>query len=669
MNGEHVIAPNLWVAAAFGNPWVGFVLAVAILLWALAIIARNYIRYHRPVTVALQHRLQATQVIADQPSDHEAQDAFVAHYDAIEAAMQSGGKRTAELRHAWTQFSETIIDTTESRLRATTRPEGYFLHLGDDTRVLAWWANIFVALGLTATFLGIIAALVGAVSAMSSGGSDMTQMQGALIGLLTITAAKFWTSIGGVLASIILRWFDRYWHSATQRRLEDLCDRLEYGTLFSPPQRIAAEQLIELRQQSVALSEFSSQLAAAIGDSLGQHLAPVVSGLGGIQTSLNEFSEGGFSEIGRNVGEKINEHAGAQMSALAEALTQMTVTLDRVTSGLDGASNRASEQIAEAAGQFANASDEMLRAVRELVETARTENGAAMQTALSDFVSATGEIRTAFDAMRGQIADMGAELASGASNAAQANADVLANAAKAMEQAAANAQAGMGAAFDEAIKRSAEESGRAISAAFASFGERFDEATGALVGTLRDTASQMGSYAGAIERSTGAASSHADKLADAGREAQSVATMLGKAANDVSGVVSPIRDAAVTIRESVGRSEELMRRAGETGDRQREAMETIAQSMERTGSSATQAWDGYRTRFAEVDEALGRALEQIRGASTEHAMALNTEVGRIDTALADAANRLGAALEPLAELASSLEDVLGRLQQRATAAE
>jgi len=69
------------------------------------------------------------------------------------------------------------------------------------------------------TFLGIIAALVGAVTAMG-GGADMARMQSALIGLLTITAAKFWTSMGGVLASIILRWVDRRWHSKVQRELE-----------------------------------------------------------------------------------------------------------------------------------------------------------------------------------------------------------------------------------------------------------------------------------------------------------------------------------------------------------------------------------------------------------------------------------------------------------------
>jgi hypothetical protein len=43
-------------------------------------------------------------------------------------------------------------------------------------------------------------------------------MQGALINLLTIAATKFWTSIAGVLASIILRLAARRRRQAIERR-------------------------------------------------------------------------------------------------------------------------------------------------------------------------------------------------------------------------------------------------------------------------------------------------------------------------------------------------------------------------------------------------------------------------------------------------------------------
>lgn len=363
---ETVILPNWLVAKAFGWQWMGFVLALVLLCWAVGIIFRNRSKHHQPLQRALDIRLLATDPIAEQADEAGAQDVFAANFDAINQAMNAGeGQESKELRHAWTQFRETFIDDrSETLIEATARPDGYFLHLGDENKVLAWWANIFVALGLTATFLGIIAALAGAVGTVSGG--NMQQMQAGLMTLLTMTATKFWTSIGGVVASIVLRWVGHNWQRKTDRKLEMLCERLEYGTRYSPPQRLAADQLRELKQQSVALTEFSHQLAASIGDALGQHIAPVVSGLTGIQTSLNDFREGSFSQIGTQLGDAISKGAGLEMHALAGALQEMTTGIAGVNDRLEGASGQASDQIAAAAREFSAASLEMTNAFAKL---------------------------------------------------------------------------------------------------------------------------------------------------------------------------------------------------------------------------------------------------------------------------------------------------------------
>ncbi|WP_374944915.1 hypothetical protein [Sphingomonas sp.] len=692
----------------------------------------HYFRHYKPFNDQLDLRLTATAEIALAESDHVAHDWFACNFEAIDDAMMEG-REGIGLRHAWNQFKETIVDPSENPLRATARPEGYFLHLGDETRVLAWWANIFVAIGLTFTFLGIVAALHQTVRIMGAGGANV-DMLAALTGLLKITAAKFWTSIGGVLASIVLRIVDRRWHSAMDRKLERLCDRIEYGTLHSPPQRIAAAQLRELEQQSVALTEFSHQLAASIGDALGQHMQPVVAGLGGIQSSLNEFRDGSFSQIGKELGEAISRSAGIEMEGLAAALTGMTTGLQGVNDRLEGASGQASDQIATAAREFSTASEqmtrafaalndnmagmadtlagqaaqaeqrvldrvaedrasydamatgqrdvmramgeemrtastaasgEMVRAVQAAVREAMGESQTAIRGALEGFAGATAGIQSAFDAMRGQVADLGTKLSDSASGAAERNADVLAKAADALERATTQASAGMSDAVSQAVTRSAEESGKAISAAFAAFGERFEAASAGLVQTLTTTAGRMEALSGAIARSTDAASDHAGKLADAGREAQGVATMLGRAANDVAGAAAPIRDATTTIQDSVGHSQDLLRRSAESSTRQHEAMQTIAGSLEATGTAAARAWDGYRTRFAEVDESLARALAQISGASSEHASALNAHVGRIDSALGAAVERLAGALDDIKDLANTLEDLRGHYEAAA----
>ncbi len=75
--------------------------------------------------------------------------------------------------------------------------------MGERHRALGWFANIAIAVGLLFTFLGIIAAL----STLDlSGGPDAMQSQ--LNDLMQVAGAKFWASVGGIVASIILRSVD-----------------------------------------------------------------------------------------------------------------------------------------------------------------------------------------------------------------------------------------------------------------------------------------------------------------------------------------------------------------------------------------------------------------------------------------------------------------------------
>ena len=515
-------------------------------------------------------------------------------------------------------------------MRATSRPEGYFLHLADDTRVLGWWANIFVAAGLTFTFLGIVAALTVAVESLEAVGSGNINQP--LIKLLQMTSVKFWTSIAGVSSSIILRAFDRSWHARTQQALEIICDRLERGTLFSPPQRIAAEQLRELKQQSVALSEFSTKLAVGIGDALERQMQPMISVLGGIQTSIDDFKSGSFNQIGKELGEALSKNAGAEMQQLASALTDMTGNLSSIHQKLDESGKAANDQIASAARDFALASEQM---------------------------------KTAFGGLNDQIGGMGAKLTSEAEGVADRNAVLLAAAAEALEKATSRTSETMGRAIDDALSQASKKSAETMEGAFAEFGKRFGDAGSELVETISTATTQMEKIAASIERSTTAADRHANKLIDAGTAAEGISTALSSAASEFKAATSPIREATASVNTAVTRVQELLAAHGEVTGRQSQAMSEISDKLGETAEAATKAWREYRSRFEDVDKALAAALDKIKDASGEHASALNEQTGRIDKALADAVDRLKSALDPLSDLAESMEDLIGRLRDRA----
>jgi hypothetical protein len=668
---SHVNPVNGLVVVVFGNPLTALWISLFLLLLCASIVISNYIRYHRPLSRTLAQRVRVFAPVLDAEDTDTAQRVFADNFYDFDAAMAGGGRKAHELRQAWSQFRETILDESEVPMRATMRAEGYFLHLGDDTRVLAWWANIFVALGLTFTFLGIVAALTTTVTALSAanGSANMTP---ALINLLTITSVKFWTSIAGVLASIILRFFDRNWHSANQRQLECIVDALDRGTLFSPPQRIAAEQLRETKEQTAALKSFSHELAIAIGENLEQQMQPMVHVLGGIQSSIDEFKNGSFNQIGKELGEALSKNAGAEMAQLGAALDTMTTKLSTMHEQIEGSGRAANDQIVQAARDFAIASDrmtEMFGALHERIDStgARLTESAetASNGAVAQFAQATSGIQAAFDQMRGEIADIGTKLTAGADAAADRNADVLARAAEALEAATSRASSGLGKAVDDAVAKASEESAKAISSAFAAFGARFEDASAGLVDTLRSTAGRMESLAGSIERSAQASDSHASKLAAAGVAADGIASTLNSAANDLQSAAAPIRSAAETIGTAVGRVQDSLARQSEAAGQNQAAVTAIAERLSQTSEAATKAWGDYSDRFADVDKALASALDQIKSASGEHASHLNEQVGRIDNALAGAVDKLSAALEPLTELADQIEDLLGKMQPQA----
>lgn len=559
---------NTGVERFFSIDNIALWIASALLLWCAAIIAYNGRSRHRPFDRQLDVRLAATEVVGEAETDAQAQRLFADHFERIDGVMMAG--EVGALRHAWRQFKETILILDSSVLRATTRPEGFFLHLGDETRVLAWWANIFVAIGLTFTFLGIVAALHKTVEIMSSG-ADQAGMLAALTGLLKITAAKFWTSIGGVGASIILRLFDRRWHSTTLRKLETLCERLEYGMVYMPAQRLAAEQVERLEH-----------LPARMAEAFGTELQPVVRELVGLRGSIEGAGRGGAAPASD----------GSEMGRLATAVAAIAEQMEGVSGRLAQAGGQASEEIA----------------------------------------SATQALATTRSDIRAQASEIGHALTASANAAADRNAEILARAAQALEAATSRAAQDMGSSVDEAVRRSAEESARVLSAAFSVFSDRFESGGSGLV----------------------------DALAGTSREVQGAATLLAQAARDAAGAAQPIREASVTIAEASQRTRDLLQAGDRRAGEHERIMQEIAGRLDTTNAAATRAWEDYRERFEAVDDALARALEQIAAASGEHAARINEHVGRIDGAFAGSVQQLAQAIAPLNKLSRDLDALLAR---------
>ena len=234
------------VITLFAAPGVALMLAGAILLAAVALVVLSSIRQYRPLLGALRDRwnrlsgLGFSNQRALTPAQFPEVDAVFASNDIPELAL------------GWRDY-RSLLTVTDAGIATSIRAAEAFDRLDEPARSLEWWANIFVAVGLVVTFLGIVAALSEATATIGQGGSG-AGMETALMGLLAIAATKFWTSIAGVTASIILRVVARLRRQSIDAAAGQLFVLLDSTVIFMPPEKALLEQLQSLKRIETALA-------------------------------------------------------------------------------------------------------------------------------------------------------------------------------------------------------------------------------------------------------------------------------------------------------------------------------------------------------------------------------------------------------------------------------
>ncbi|RNJ61807.1 MAG: hypothetical protein EDM03_09740 [Porphyrobacter sp. IPPAS B-1204] len=604
-------------------------LAIVLIGTAFAISYRYQSKYHAPLAEAIDARVRLLdEVTGGSMTDvDEARLGFARRFHDIDAQMMDASHAEAmPLRRTWEEYRETIVDPSADVLQNSARPEHFFVSLGDRHRGLNWFANIFIAVGLLITFLGIIAAL----STLDfSGGVDV--MQERLNELMKVAGAKFWASVGGIVASIVLRSYDYRFGKRIDDGLSMLCDKLEHGMAYLPPQRIASDQLEQLKEQTPALRTFSEQLAAALDGALEKQMAPMITHLGSIQQGIDKISGGG----GEAVRDAIASSAGAEMAGLANAIGAMTASMATMSDRLEKQTGEADRQIEEAVRRFSQASEEMRTAFGELnrnfgvvADRMREENEQASALARQRMDELLSSLGSTLDDMKAGLAAAATQLGEASSNAA-------------------NDAARIG---QEAMERS-----------FAEFVERFNGAGAPLVTSMKDAGSAISVSADRLSSAQTAIGDHARAIEQVAARSNDLATAFGTVANDVEAAAGPVRQSAVSIAEAVKSVEAVVTKNAQSSESAREEMRQLAVSLNQTAAAASSAWSEYRARFEEVDRSLGAALEKITDAAGSHATNLNERVGQVDRALGEGVAQLAGALEPLTNLRDTVEELAGIL--------
>ncbi|MFN3935480.1 MAG: anti-phage ZorAB system protein ZorA [Parvibaculum sp.] len=616
-----------------GIPYIGDAMAAYIALAlvgaAVLIIVFYHRKYHTRLVRALDSRMSFLKEVTGggKTEADAARLEFARRFNDIDQRMmEAGDSEVLPLRRAWEEFRETIVDPTADIIHNAARPEHFFVNLGDRHRGLNWFANIFIAVGLLITFLGIIAAL----STLDfSGGTNAMQEQ--LNALMKVAGAKFWASVGGIVASIILRACDYRFSKRINDGLSMLCDNLEHGMIYLPPQRIAADQLEQLREQTPALRTFSEQMAAALDGALERQMAPMITHLGSIQQGIDKISGGG----GEAIREAITSSAGAEMASLADAIGAMSASMATMSERIEKQTGEADRQIEEAVRRFGQASEEMRSAFGELnrsfgvvADRIREESEQASELARLRMNELLGNLGATLDEMK-------AGLASAATQMGEASAR------------AANDAARVG---QEAVEKS-----------FLEFVDRFNQVGTPLVISMKDAGSAISSSADRLSSAQSTIGDHARAIEQVASRSSDLAAAFGTAAKDVESAVAPVRQSATSIAEAVKSMETAISKSAQSSESARDEARQLAASLRETATAASAAWAEYRARFEDVDRALGAAIEKIADAAGNHATNLNERVGQIDKALGDGVAQLAGALEPLTTLRDTVEELAGVL--------
>lgn len=627
----------------FGQPWVApLLLLPSILIWA-AIIAggqRKKVKAYKKEAAA---RLSVLRSALDQQGGpDEAQLAFSAKYDEIDRAFSTVDLGGEQLAYAWREFQESIVRGERGTVvRNTVRPIQYFARTAPSQAQLAFWSNMFVGIGLVLTFLGIVVALNKAGAGLSG---NLDQAKLALTQLLAVAGAKFSTSIAGVSASLLLRYSERRNSRECQHLIDELCEWLERGLLYVPPQRLAVEQLDIQNQQLAQLKQFNTDLALQIGEKFQVAIAPVTASLGMLNENIASMSEG----LGQGAAKAVAEASGGELRALGQTLANLGEQLSSMGSTVGASGNEAAQQIRLAGADFAQAAADIRGAFENLSlqvdgmgEKLLTQAQAASE-AQSEALRRAGEISESAQQAASQSISGAVQALSGA--AVAASSEFQAGLGKALAEGAAASQ--------EVFKAALEESGAGLR-----------ESAAGISAAIQGAAGQIERAATGLEAGSSSMERGFKAFADTSTEARTAAQALEGASKAFGVAAQPVSQAAQAIASASERLQRLFEESQTNQDDVLAEMKVLATAIRETQDAARKAWQDYQTRFEGVDKSLenagGKFAETI-GESLESFRKFSADT---DKEMASAVGKMGKTLDQIEDYAGTLSEFVEALRR------
>lgn len=522
------------------------------------------------------------------------------------------------LGHAWREFTETLLPPSEASrppvFRNSHESSQYFnletvLEGRLNTRLIGAVPGYMTGLGILGTFIGLVAGIFLASKGMDAG--DIQKMRGSLQPLLSGAALAFWTSICGLICSLLFSVGEKRQFHAIEQTINRWNDALDRRLRRVTPEQLVAEQVAEATKQTLQLERFNTDLAVSIAQALDRQLSQsfsprldqMVTGIGDLKSHQATFSQDLMTRVSSEISRSVSGAAGTEMAAVAETLRSLVAVLQ------------------QSAGALSQGHGEMASAVDSIIQRMQTAFGDSSAHMNQEMGRAIEKMVTYLDAAGGAAAGQ-------LRNASQDAATALSGAADRMTT-----------SFEVASSGAAER----------------------LTVAAKDVAALFVQSSGSIQQSFGQYERTLERV-------QGVLQASGDAQASLRGVVQALQETHGAFRASVLPLQQAINRLGDVEQgmgAQLQNTRDLAQSLTGTAQemktslvTLQQAWASHERRFEDVDRSAEKFFGQIREGVDAYTASIKGFVGQLDAQFAKALGELSSVVNELETTVDGLEQVM-----------
>lgn len=564
---------------------------------------------------------QAKEILQQGSSESE----FAKNYNVINEDLLGLEK----IDSAWQEFSETLIlprvsdDGLLKPCSNTERPQEFFnlhdLHMGPQfTKSLP---NIFIAVGLSLTFLGLISALSSAVQGIEQAAGDTQSIQESISGLLNAASAKFYASLFALFTSIVLTIEIKGFTSKLENELKTLNGLIEAGVRHLTLESLSVESNRILHNQLSQLQTFNTDLAMKVGQevqqSLERTLSPLVERMADMGADINDSNIQNLTRITEEVTKGIQGAAGESMERVAGTLDAVSEKLGGLTDILSGALSSFDSDFKKMLDGLKSSLEDSTHSVAEGVgETMAGMNEGIKESAstVTGLVAELAETIEALSKSGEEIAAKGGEaLSASVSAAAEAAGESITRAGQELSNGFRESTSDLVNSFATITRQLSE-----LDSSLTSMPQNLNQINDKLSDSsesIRDASVQFRAAGGGLQAIIEPLSNYATETRGLMQE---LTETLVASSNDVASATALISDSVITLKEEVGKQLEELSGSDEK-------LSGLLGSIE---SSTERVLQSISTYVTDVDKAFSGSLGTLE----------NTIIALEDTLVVQASN-------------------------------